>query len=257
MKIIDVPGFCGKSNIKNDAQICSTLKKFLDTDPELKKCIPHVVIITARFDDQQLTDPLSPFVQTLKAVDLLNRRLLDRSSCNVLILLTHFMTGKKAYRENPQLRYDEVIDLVQNYTSFPQMPYILVGENDPENWDLPRFNNKHSYCLPNVDDTYPTNLIEVILKISAGGTKSSLGPEFFKKVFQARQNIFLWRSVLLPLVDRNGSRCRKILPILKAKYKDGNNEVSHSRHQNISHSHRPSRKSHSKSKQMVTIQAYV
>jgi hypothetical protein len=218
-----------------DAKVLATLKKYLDTDVELRRCIPNVVLIVGRFDDPKLTNKDGSFVKSLRSIDLLNARLFDRQSCNVIILLTHFSSGRLPYKEDCQLRQNEIMDLVKNYTRFPQMPYIIFGENKASDWDLESVYDAQygrGCCKLNVGNNeyhqqsviYPSNLIDLIIKISAGSTKGALGPDFFKSVFESRESIFLWKSCNLPLISPERKRFRRAIGCIKEAYKITDNE---------------------------------
>lgn len=241
LKLIDTPGIGGNVHAHNaiwDAKVLATIKRYLDTDAELKHCIPNVVLIVARFDDEHLTSEEGPFVKSLLAINLLNSRLFDKFSCNVVILLTHFDSGDPEYRRNPRMRQDEVMDLIKNYTQFPQMPYIIFGENNynvkvarggkiilphPDYgggcYNLGGDPNNNSGDVVNSELLYPSNIIDLIIRISGGSTKGALGPGYFKTIFQHRESIFFWKSHSARLVSSDCKRFRRGFYALKESYK--------------------------------------
>ncbi|XP_021951089.1 uncharacterized protein LOC110848234 [Folsomia candida] len=231
LKLIDTPGVGNPLNAVWDTKVIATLKKYMDTDRELSHCIPNVVLIVGRFDDERLTDANGPFVKSLQAINLLNSRLFDKFSCNVVILLTHFMQGDEAYRASSHFRRDEVMDLIKNYTQFPQMPYIIFGENSivrktgGRNMFIrhPEYGGKcfnlSEHDDSSAEDIYPSNLIDLIIKISAGSTQGALGPEYFRSIFQNRERLFLWGSCSLPLVSSERKRFQKAFYALQQSYK--------------------------------------
>jgi len=224
LKILDCPGLGNPHNLTWDAKVLATLKKYLDTDPELRHCIPNVVIIVGRFDDPKLTNKDGAFVRSLTAINLLNARLFDKQSCNAIILLTNYSGGKQSYRTHAKVRQKEVMDLVKDHTTFPQMPYIIYGENHGSQLDLESIHDPlfgpGCFKLGDEGNTiYPSNLIELIIKVSAGSTKGALGPDFFNKVFQSRESVFLWKSCNLPLVSSDRKRFRRAFYSIKESYK--------------------------------------
>jgi hypothetical protein len=206
-----------------DTKVLATIKKYLDTDLELRQCIPNVVLIITRFDDPNLTNPSGAFVKSLVAINLLNSRLFDKFSCNVIILLTHFTKGHETYKANPSFRQDEVMDLIKNYTEFPQMPYIIFGDNGFKENPVKHDVYGVGYKLEN--DVYPCNVLDLIIKISAGSTKGAFGPDFFGNVFQNRDSIFLWKSCNLGLVSSDRKRFRRAFYALKEVYKCSEDET--------------------------------
>ena len=213
LHIIDSPGLGSLNSLEWDARVIASLKKYLDKDEELRKSIPHIVLIIARFDDPKLHHVNSTFIRSLKAINLLGSRLFSNEYCNIIVILTHFMTEKRSIRENPNPKIQIVRDLVR--THLDKSCHVIFGDNEAGDWGLPIMHWGHR--LP-TGDIYPGNLIDLICEIM-GRSKMLLD------VFQDRANVDISLRNNFPLVSQQSKRYCYSLRSLKWAY-DGNFTVT-------------------------------
>jgi hypothetical protein len=209
LRVIDTPGLGSPDNLEWDAQIMASLKKFLDMDIELSRFIPHAVIIVTRFDAPEASfgHPESTFVKTLKTINLLRARLLDEYHSNVIVVLTHFMSGRQRYRLVPQPIFDKVKSLVRLHLNVPYDPHIVVAENQAERIGLAQIGN--NFQLTN-GDFYPENLHGALLSV-AGTSKSLIGYEYFYNVLKQNHRLSFETPKIVNMVDPERTRYRKFL----------------------------------------------
>jgi hypothetical protein len=213
LHFIDTPGLGSPNCLERDARTIASLKKYFDKDEELRKSIPHIVLITARFDDPKLHHVDAPFVRSLKAIHLLGSRLFSNEFCNLVVLLTRFMGERRSVRESPNPKIQIVRDLVR--THLDKSCHVIYGDNGAGDWDLPLMHWGHR--LP-TGDIYPGNLIDLICEIM-GRSRMLLD------VFQDRGRIDVSLNRSIPLVSTESKRFLYSLRSLRWAY-DGNFSVS-------------------------------
>ncbi|CAG7836748.1 unnamed protein product [Allacma fusca] len=216
LRVIDTPGLGTPSWLERDAQIMASLKKIFDTDAELSRYIPHMVVVVTRFDapESEFGHPESGFVKTLKALNLLRARLFDEQHSNIIIVLTHFMDGQRKYRLVPQPLLDKVKSIVRIYVDVPCDPYVVVAENHTDRSNLPRVGN--NVRLTN-GDLYPENLKEAMLSV-ARNSKSLIGYEYFFRTLRETPNINFDEPLVFRMVDPERTRYRKFLEAIVLAY---------------------------------------
>lgn len=209
LRIIDVPGLA--TSLRADAQILASLKLFMDTDPDLSVCIPHAVVLVTRFDQSKtLGHPNSNFVRSLKAISLLRARLLDEFQCNLILVLTHYMKGKRRHRVYPQPHLDKFKQIARQHLGLPYDPSIVPGENCADEYQL--LNLKDSWRLTS-GLLYPENLMSALLSV-VSVSKSSLGYQYFHYILQNRPLLVFEPGPPIKLVDPERTRYKKFLEAL-------------------------------------------
>ncbi len=159
-QVIDTPGLGDTRGLENDAKFIATLSTYLKTHEDLAGAVPNIVLIVGKFDDNRLDGPSSGFARMLKGVKLLEGQLIDKKFSNIIIVLTHYMNGKKPLRNNPLPRYELVARLVKD-AGFPEPISVIGAENEAE--DLPEMNGY--FKLPS-GEYYPYNIFRRIQQIT-------------------------------------------------------------------------------------------
>lgn len=166
--VIDTPGFKDTNDADGeakDSRIMATLEQYIANHADLKGCYPNAVIFVARFDDKSLQKEESFLIQFLTELEKLieNYVLVDTgpTTCNLILVLTHFMRASLIERENPEPRVRSFLALLKTFTKIPSNICVVLAENKGQVHNLDVSNGYT--VLPN-GEKYPYSLFRAIQK---------------------------------------------------------------------------------------------
>jgi GTP-binding protein EngB required for normal cell division len=198
LRVIDTPGFgdTRQKPLVRDACFVATMEKFLEEHEDLKKGYPTTVLLVAKFNDDRIDGETSNFIQMLKGIDKLLKRLIDREACNLIFVLTHTMSEEtKELQVDPRPKIRLIESLVKTFTKLPTPIDVVLAENKPHLSNLPE--RRGFYKLPN-GQYYPKNLFQEIQKIAVR-SNDHVGETIIREAFKdpSKLKITLHREISL------------------------------------------------------------